>query len=204
AKKVPPAAPAAAAPAPAEAESLSQPGAAGALSGFPASPPLAEDRATPPRSPPAPAAAPSAAMRPRAEMRERSALQDESPAPPSLARNLPGGNAANRDTGAAASPQAHKALDPSLLPRALRDAARTGNTGEVENLIAQGAPVDARDTAGRTALMLAALNGHAGAVQKLLALGAQTSLVDGDGLTAAQHARRWGYSAVADLIDAAR
>lgn len=142
-------------------------------------------------------------MRPRVEMRERSA-QDESPAPRSLARSLPGGNAANRDTGAAASPQAHKALNPSLLPRALRDAARKGNTGEVENLIAQGAPVDARDTAGRTALMLAALNGHAAAVQKLLALGAQTSLVDGDGLTAAQHARRWGYSAIAGLIDAAR
>lgn len=120
-----------------------------------------------------------------------------------MARSLPGGNNTANSDAAAATPQVQKMLDPSL-PRALRDAARTGNTGEVERLIGQGVPVDARDTAGRTALMIAALNGHTAAAQKLLALGAKTSLVDGDGLTAAQHARRWGYLALADLIDAAR
>lgn len=122
--------------------------------------------------------------------------------PSAVPRGLPGGDAESSDT-AAAAPQIQKALDPSL-PRALRDAARVGNAPEVENLVRQGVPVDARDTAGRTALMIAALNGHTAAVQKLLALGAQTTLVDGDGLTAAQHARRWGYMALADLIDAAR
>lgn len=125
-----------------------------------------------------------------------------SQAPHSVARSLPGGSVANSDA-AAPAPQLQKALDPSL-PRALRDAARTGNASEVESLIGQGAPVDARDTAGRTALMIAALNGHTAAVQSLLALGAQTMLVDGAGLTASQHARRWGYRAIADLIDAAR
>ena len=139
-------------------------------------------------------------------------MQDESPskaqpaphpAPPSVARSLPGGNnTANSDAEAAAK-RVQKAVDPSL-PRALRDAAGVGNAREVESLINQGVPVDARDTAGRTALMIAALNAHTAATQKLLALGAQTSLVDGDGLTAAQHARRWGYVALADLIDAAR
>ena len=119
-----------------------------------------------------------------------------------MASSLPGGNAASSDASAGA-PQVQKALDPSLA-RALRDAARMGNAREVENLVNQGVPVDARDTAGRTALMIAALNGHTAAVQKLLALGAQTALVDGDGLTAAQHARRWGYGAIADLIDLAR
>lgn len=85
---------------------------------------------------------------------------------------------------------------------ALRDAARTGNTREVERLVAQGTPVDARDSAGRTALMLAALNGQAAAVQALLTLGAQSALVDGEGLTAAQHARRQGHSGIADLLEA--
>lgn len=122
--------------------------------------------------------------------------------PSLMARSLPSGNASSGDA-AAAAPQVHKALDPSL-PRALRDAARVGNAREVESLINQGVPVDARDTAGKTALMIAALNGHTAAVQTLLALGAKTALVDGDGLTAAQHARRWGYGAIADLIDAAR
>ncbi len=87
---------------------------------------------------------------------------------------------------------------------ALRDAARTGNAREVERLVAQGTPVDARDSAGRTALMIAALHGHMAAVQALLALGAQTALVDGEGLTAAQHARRQGHSGIADLIEAPR
>lgn len=208
-----PATPAArSAPAPVESETLMHPGAAATTSGFPASPPPTlrpPDRPSPPL-------APSPAQAPRAETHERSAMQEKSvsramtaprPAPlqqdpPAVARGLPGGDAQSSDT-AAAAPQIQTALDPSL-PRALRDAARVGNAPEVENLVRQGVPVDARDTAGRTALMIAALNGHTAAVQKLLALGAQTTLVDGDGLTAAQHARRWGYAALADLIDAAR
>lgn len=208
-----PATPAArSAPAPAESETLMHPGAAATTSGFPASPPPTlrpPDRPSPPL-------APSPAQAPHAETHERSAMQEKSvsramtaprPAPlqqdpPAVARGLPGGDTESSDT-AAAAPQIQTALDPSL-PRGLRDAARVGNAPEVENLVRQGVPVDARDTAGRTALMIAALNGHTAAVQKLLALGAQTTLVDGDGLTAAQHARRWGYAALADLIDAAR
>lgn len=199
-----------AAPAPGDSETLTRPGADGALSGFPSSP-----------APPAPPPAPSSPEAPRTETRERSAMQEKTvskamppprPAlsqtapsqhdPSPMARSLPSGNAAG-DDAAAAAPQVHKALDPAL-PRALRDAARVGNAREVESLINQGVPVDTRDTAGKTALMIAALNGHTAAVQTLLALGAQTALVDGDGLTAAQHARRWGYGAIAALIDAAR
>lgn len=131
------------------------------------------------------------------------ALPPSHSAPPSVSRSAPGGNAARSDAAAAAAPQVNKSRGPSLS-QALRDAARTGNTGEAESLIGQGAPVDARDTAGKTALMIAALHGHTAVVQKLLALGAQTTLVDGDGLTASQHARRGGYMAIADLIEAAR
>ena len=83
------------------------------------------------------------------------------------------------------------------------DAARAGRILQVESLVSQGAPVNARDSAGKTALMLAATNGHTSAVQKLLALGATPGLADREGLNAAQQARRQGYTHIADLIDAA-
>ena len=73
----------------------------------------------------------------------------------------------------------------------------------MESLIHQGAPIDARDNAGRTALMLAAVHGQTTTVQKLLALGANPALVDREGLNAAQQARRLGYTRIADLIGAA-
>lgn len=86
------------------------------------------------------------------------------------------------------------------LPQGLQEAARAGRTPEVESLIRQGAPIDARDGAGRTALMLAAMNGHTATVQKLLTLGANPALVDREGLNAARHARQRGHAHIADLI----
>lgn len=83
-------------------------------------------------------------------------------------------------------------------------AARAGDTPWVEGLLRQGMPIDARDSAGRTALMLAATDGQAATVLRLLALGANRSLVDHEGLTAAQQARRHGHAQVADLIEAGR
>src|SRR5690606_31260312 len=90
------------------------------------------------------------------------------------------------------------------LPQGLQEAARAGRTPEVESLIRQGAPIDARDGAGRTALMLAAMHGHTATVRKLLALGANPALVGREGLNAARHARQRGHAQLADRIDAAR
>ena len=74
-----------------------------------------------------------------------------------------------RDNNAAATASVQKRLGASL-PGNLWDAARAGNPQQVESLIHQGTPVDARDNEGRTALMLAAMHGHTTTAQKLLAL----------------------------------
>jgi cytoskeletal protein RodZ len=214
------------APAPAiqEAESPTAAGAAGAVSGFPASPPLTADRSSLAGS--APPMVPSAPSAPRGEMRERFAVQDA----PAAGAAVPPPPAAAAETARSAAPvqalpvpkavlrrQDSSAADNSLaaaapradsggsaaLPDDLREAARTGHPQQVESLIREGAPVDARDNAGRTALMLAAMNGQTTAVQKLLALGANPALVDREGLGAAQHARRLGYTRIAELIEAA-
>ncbi len=151
-------------------------------------------------------------------MRKRSAVQDapvarEAPSPsaaapvqalpaPQAARGLQGGNAADNSL-AAAAPRADQGRSISL-PDDLREAARAGHTLQMESLVHQGAAIDARDNAGRTALMLAAMNGQSTTVQKLLALGANPALVDREGLSAAQQARRLGYTRIAEMIDAAK
>jgi hypothetical protein len=164
------------APAPQEAEALPAPGRVGAVSGFPASPPFTGEPAAGTG-----AAAPALpSTPPRAEMRERLAAQDS----------------------AAAAPRADSARSSAALPGGLREAARAGQTPEVERLIAQGAAIDARDNQGRTALMLAAANGQTATVQKLLALGANPALLDHEGLNAAQQARRIGHMRIAELIEA--
>ena len=99
-------------------------------------------------------------------------------------------------------PQARaKALASHDSEEAVREAARSGNTTELERLIAQGAPVNAPDEAGRTALMLAVMNKHAATVQRLLALGASAAVKDREGLTALQHARRLGLDGIAALLE---
>ena len=90
------------------------------------------------------------------------------------------------------------------LPGNVWDAARAGNPQQIESLVRQGTPVDARDNEGRTALMLAAMNGHTATAQKLLALGANPRLVDRDGLNAAQWAAQRGHVRLAELLEAAR
>jgi ankyrin repeat protein len=63
-------------------------------------------------------------------------------------------------------------------------AARAGNLGAVESLLASGADVNARDGEGSTALMFAAVRGDAKIVQALLAAGADPNLKDANGETA--------------------
>ena len=92
----------------------------------------------------------------------------------------------------------------AALPSTVGEAARAGQTQQVEALVQQGTPVDARDPEGKTALMLAAMNGHTATVQRLLALRANPALVDRDGLTAAQLAAQRGHTRLVELLEAAR
>ncbi len=71
---------------------------------------------------------------------------------------------------------------------ALRDAAIRGRAETVENLLADGVPVDAADKNGRTALMLAAQHSRAEVVSLLLSKGANANTRDKSGLTA------WGLA----------
>ena len=108
----------------------------------------------------------------------------------------------NDNNLAPAAPQARmKAAASSDLDVALREAARTGNTPQLERLFAQGVPVNAPDEAGRTALMLAVMNNHTATVQRLLALGASAAVTDHEGFTALQHARRLGLDGIAALLE---
>jgi hypothetical protein len=66
----------------------------------------------------------------------------------------------------------------------LLEAARAGRTRQVEEAIAKGAAVEARDARGRTALMLAADGGHASTVKVLLANGADVHARDPHGWNA--------------------
>jgi hypothetical protein len=63
-------------------------------------------------------------------------------------------------------------------------AAAKGTTAKVEQLLAQGASLGAKDKNGRTALMLAAQHGHAETVRALLAKGASPDDRDEHGYTA--------------------
>jgi ankyrin repeat protein len=61
-----------------------------------------------------------------------------------------------------------------------------GAAGEViELLLAAGAPIDAVDNRGRTALMIAAELGYGAIVDMLLARGADAAIADGSGKRAA-------------------
>ena len=71
----------------------------------------------------------------------------------------------------------------------------------VEIQIRRGAPVDGRDAAGRSPLMLAAFRGHLELCRLLLSLGADISLVDDKGCNAAQLAGSRGHVAAASLIE---
>src|ERR1035441_5142575 len=66
----------------------------------------------------------------------------------------------------------------------LLDAAAKGATAKVEQLLAKGASLEAKDKNGRTALMLAAQHGHAETVRVLLEKGASADDRDARGYTA--------------------
>jgi hypothetical protein len=87
---------------------------------------------------------------------------------------------------AAATASAAPAAAPRDVASALREAAETGNVPRLRALLDEHADVDARDSDGRTALMLAVINGRPGAVAALLASGANPNAAAGNGTTPLQ------------------
>ena len=77
-------------------------------------------------------------------------------------------------------------------------------TENVRVLLDAGAPVDAVQQGGLTALHAAAHNGELAIVELLLARGADRSIADAAGKSAAQHARDGGHAKVADLLESGR
>jgi hypothetical protein len=84
----------------------------------------------------------------------------------------------------------------------LLDAARIGQTDRLQQLVTQGASVNARDDKGNTALMLAVRHHQKATARKLLELGAELNLVNSDGQTALQLANQLGFTELAQLIQA--
>jgi len=87
---------------------------------------------------------------------------------------------------ASATASAAPAAAPRDVASALREAAETGNVPRLRALLDEHADVDARDSDGRTALMLAVINGRPGAVAALLASGADPNAAAGNGTTPLQ------------------
>ncbi|WP_185748740.1 MZA anti-phage system associated sigma-70 family RNA polymerase sigma factor MzaA [Herbaspirillum sp. SJZ107] len=81
-----------------------------------------------------------------------------------------------------------------------RLAIRSGAADAIALHIQRGEPVNGRDGAGLTPLMLAAMHNQLGVCVKLLDIGADPALVDSAGRTALELAAGQGHSAVADLL----
>ena len=92
----------------------------------------------------------------------------------------------------------------SLSPASQRllTAALSGSLDAARKALADGAPVDATNAAGQTALMLAARRGDEALVRLLLAAGADRARTDPSGRTAAALARQQGHAALAPLLSA--
>ena len=154
-----------------------------------------------PASPPAAAMAPPPAMTDRASRAPMPAPAAAAPAPASEARL----QSASPQSGVAATPPARgEASGFADNNAALLDAARSGRSADIVQLLRRGVPINTTDGLGRTPLILAVINRHEPAVQQLLALGANRALADQQGLTALDHARKLGLSGIAAMIEAAR
>ncbi|WP_172805674.1 ankyrin repeat domain-containing protein [Brachybacterium avium] len=86
------------------------------------------------------------------------------------------------------------------LAHSLLDAARTGDAAALLSLVDQGAPVDLRDGAGNSPLMLAAYHGHAELVRELAARGADVDLVNDRGQSPLAGVAFKGFTDVAEVL----
>ncbi|HTD12871.1 MAG TPA: ankyrin repeat domain-containing protein [Steroidobacteraceae bacterium] len=83
---------------------------------------------------------------------------------------------------------------------AFRHAAEVGDLAALATLVETQADIDARDSAGRTALMIATLHGEADAVAALLAYGADPNAADANGTTPLQAATAGDHPAIAAAL----
>ncbi len=83
---------------------------------------------------------------------------------------------------------------------ALRQAAALGDLPRLRALLAEQPEIDARDDAGRTALMLAVLYGQTDVVNTLLTSGADANAADSNGTTPLQAALARNRSAIVDAL----
>lgn len=86
----------------------------------------------------------------------------------------------------------HGDFSKELLGETLRIAAFAGHTSSVEHLLDRGAPLNARDMNGRTALHFAAQRGHEEVCNILLKSGAAIGIEDDNGSTPIDLAVRYG------------
>jgi len=111
--------------------------------------------------------------------------------------------AGRRETAAPAPPtgapmaQAARPTDPAA---ALRQAAESGDVAGLQTLLGQQVDIDARDSGGRTALMLATLHGQGSVVDTLLAHGADPNAADARGTTPLQAALDGQQPAIAAAL----
>jgi len=82
------------------------------------------------------------------------------------------------------------------LASALTTAAMIGDTTSLKTLIDRGGDVEAKDGAGRTALIEAVFGGHKAAVELLLERGAEVNGQDADGWTALMEAASKGRTEI--------
>lgn len=87
--------------------------------------------------------------------------------------------------------------------RALNWAALNNRANAIRFLVARGAPVEAENRTGFTALHHAAEAGALEAAQALLALGADPTHLNAGGVRPSEIARERGFTAVADALEAA-
>lgn len=99
----------------------------------------------------------------------------------------------------AAGGDVNRPLDESGLT-VLMVAAHQGQAEAVENLILQGARIEARDHQGYTPLMFASNAGQAGCVAKLIAAKADVNARDNDGSTPLMFAAQHGHDPVVTLL----
>jgi hypothetical protein len=89
---------------------------------------------------------------------------------------------------------------PEVPPEALHRAAAAGDVAAIEGLLAQATDVNARDSAGRTALLVAVLEGRGQAIATLLAHGADPNAADTAGVTPLAAALARGDAATVETL----